>query len=104
MIFSIVLTASSLTTVVSESACCASVRTARWTASLASSDLGLNSRVSSAENSSSCASAGACWAAWVSFAMAMLPLLLRVGRLRRLPERLQQFRILQHLLDELLGA
>src|SRR5438874_3114656 len=55
MIFSIVLTASSLTSLVSRSACCASVRTARCTASFASSDFGLNSRLRSAENSSASA-------------------------------------------------
>src|SRR3954447_6359349 len=103
MIFSIVLMASSLTTLVSLSACCASVRTARCTASFASSDFGLNSRLSSAENSSSSANAGACWAAaWVSFAMVMSPLL-SLG-LGRLAQRFKQLRVLQHLLDQVLGT
>src|SRR6185503_17993364 len=105
MIFSIVLVTSSLTTLVSASACCASVRTARCTASFASSDFGLNSRFSSAENSSASAATGACWPAWVSVAMVVSPLLrLFVGRLGRLPERLEQLRVLQDLLDQALGA
>src|SRR3954468_6480666 len=102
MIFSIVRTASSLTRLVSASACLASVRTARCTASFASSDLGLNSFLSRTENSSSSAAAGACWpAAWVSFAM-ISPLL--SFRLRRLAQRLQELRVLQRLLDQVLCA
>src|SRR5512145_836445 len=102
MIFSIVRTASSLTTLVSASACSASVRTARCTASFASSDFGLNSFFSRAENSSTSAAAGACSpAARVSFAM-ISPLL--SFRFRRLPQRLQELRVLQDLLDQALGA
>src|ERR1041384_1129609 len=103
MMRSIVFTAWSLTTLVSESACSASVRPARCTASLASSDFGLNSFFSRAENSSSSAAAGASRPAiWVSFAMVMASLL--GVRLRRLAERLQELRILQRLLDQVLGA
>src|SRR5690349_23022766 len=108
MIFSIVLTASSLTSVVSSSACCASVRTARCTASFASSDFGLNSRLRSAENSSSSAATGAgcCCAGRFSLGVDMdFPFRYRLldRRLGRLAERFQELRILQHLLDQALG-
>src|SRR5688572_10232429 len=111
MIASIDLTTSPLISFVCESACSASVRTARSTASLASSVLGLNSFFRSESKSPASTAPSACVASCWGFGSAMS--VLRSGhyrqsgrlflRILRGRQGLEQRRILQQLTDEVLG-
>src|SRR5688572_24962647 len=108
-------TTSDLMSAVSTSACSASVRTARSTATCALSDLGLNSRFSRLSKSVTGAASGndvvCCWT--LGSAMTTSPLVSNArwplrGRhvfgLGRRRQRLQQRRVLQQLADQLLGS
>src|SRR5262245_23155930 len=111
MMASIDLTTSGLINLVCANACSARVRTACWTASLASSVFGLNSLRRSASSSVASTAPVADSVISCDLVSAMTVLRSVVQRLRRARvlsllgrcQRLQERRVLQQLADKLLG-